>query len=126
MNKRSRSSNCNQKHTDNEYKLFIDIVIQNLKGYDSHHIFRWINNRVVTMFDEKHGQSSKENVEIIALNLERFVSFEMLYLRFIDSCQFLNASLEALVDSLVKSCDEPFDKFKHSRLHMGSNELLFA
>jgi hypothetical protein len=76
--------------------------------------------------DAPGGQSSKENVEIIALNLERFVSFEMLYLRFIDSCQFLNASLEALVDSLVKSCDEPFDKFKHTRLHMGSNELLFA
>jgi hypothetical protein len=80
----------------------------------------------VTKFDENRGRGSKANVEIIALNFERFVSFEMLYLRFIDSCQFLNAWLEALIDSLVKSCDEPFDKLKHSHLHMGSDELLDA
>jgi hypothetical protein len=70
-------------------------------------VIRFFDSRVVTPFDENRGRESKSNVEIIALNLERFVSFEMLYLRFINSCQFLNASLEDPVDSLVKSCDKP-------------------
>jgi hypothetical protein len=50
----------------------------------------------------------------------------MLYIRFIDSCQFLSASLETLVCNLVKSCDLDFDKFEYTRSQMGTNELLFA
>ena len=47
-------------------------------------------------------------------------------MHFIDSCQFLNASLESLVESLAKSCSHPYDKFKLTRRHMGSFELLFS
>ena len=135
MNKRSRlqvrqrnNKRCGHDDDDDQgqYKFFIPVVFHNLKNYDAHHIFRWFNSRVVEEFDEDRGENSLQNVEIIALNLERFVSFEMLYLRFIDSCQFLSASLESLVGSLAKSCNEPYDKFKHTRFHMGSNDLLFS
>jgi hypothetical protein len=88
--------------------------------------FQIFNSWVVEKLDENRGENSLQNVEIIALNLERFVSFELLYLRFIDSCQFLSALLESLVGSLAKSCNEPYDKFKHTRFHMGQIELLFS
>jgi hypothetical protein len=136
MNKSPRYMNSTKGHKNNHkegededdygYKFFIPVVFHNLKSYDSHHIFRYFDSRVVQKFDETRGENSSANVEIIGLNLERFVAFEMLHLRFIDSCQFLNAKLESLVESLSKSCDEPYDKFKHTRLHMGTNELLFA
>jgi hypothetical protein len=38
----------------------------------------------------------------------------------------LSASFESLVGSLAKSSNEPYDKFKHTRFHMGQNELLFS
>jgi hypothetical protein len=63
-------------------------VFHNLKSYDSHHIFRYFDSRVVQKFDENRGENLSANVEIIGLNLECFVSFEMFYLRFVDSCQF--------------------------------------
>jgi hypothetical protein len=125
---RKRKTNHDESDEDDQgpYKIFIPVVFHNLKNYDSHHIFRFFNSRVVEKFDENRNENSLQNVEIIALNLERFVSFELLYLRFIDSCQFLSASLESLVGSLAKSCNEPYDKFKHTRFHMGQNELLFS
>ena len=137
MNKRSRlqeQSAHRRKNRDEDddddddcgYKFFIPVVFHNLKNYDAHHIFRWFNSRVIAKFDEGRCENSTENVEIIALNRERFVSFELLYLRFIDSCQFLTASLESLVESLVKSCDESYDKFHHTRRHLGSNRLLYS
>lgn len=54
------------------------------------------------------------------------MSFELLYLRFIDLCRFFNSLVESLVDSLLKSGNESFDKFSHTHLHFGSNESLFA
>jgi hypothetical protein len=59
-------------------------------------------------------------VKIIALNLERCISFEIQHLRFIDSNQFLNAKLETLVNNL------PRDSLRHAKRHMGDNELSFA
>jgi hypothetical protein len=47
------------------------------------------------------------------------------FFEFIDSFQFLNSSLEKLVDFLVRSCDDTLDKFQHTRLHMGSNPLIY-
>ena len=51
------------------------------------------------------------------MNIERFTSFDIFYLRFIDSVKFLSASLDSLVENLVSSCDQPFDKFIHTREH---------
>jgi hypothetical protein len=110
----------------NDFIFKIPVLFHNLKSYDAHHIFRHFNSRMVAKFAEKRQLDSKASVPIIALNLERFVSFEMLYLRFIDLCQFLSASLETLVFNLVKSCDLNFDKFEHIHSQMGTNELLFA
>jgi hypothetical protein len=80
-----------------------------MRKYDCHHCLRFFNQRVVAKFIEKTGETVHENVEIIGLNLERFISFEFLYLRFVDSMQFLNGSLESLVDTLAKSCITSYD-----------------
>jgi hypothetical protein len=111
---------------NDDFIFKIPVLFHNLVSYDVHHILKNFDSRMVAKFDEKRQSDSKGSVPIIALNLERFVSFEMLYLRFIDSCQFLSASLETLVCNLVKSCDSNFDKFEHTRSQMGTNELLFA
>ncbi len=121
----SDGTKINGKNDTADYKFFIPIVFHNLKNYDAHHIFRYFDARMVEKFDDERKKDSTESVEIIALNLEKFVSFEILYMRFIDSCQFLNASLEELVENLVKSSNSEYDKFRHTRMHLGSNELLF-
>lgn len=120
--KESDGSTSKKSH---DHKFFIPVVFHNLKNYDAHHILRYFDARMVEKFSGKDQQCSRQNVEIIALNLERFVSFEILYLRFIDSCQFLSASLDELVKNLLTSCDSSFDKFRHTREVMGSNDLLF-
>jgi hypothetical protein len=116
-----------QDANDFEFQVHIPVCYHGLSNYDAHHIFRYFNKRVVQMFDNKPIKDDASlNVEIIALNLERFVSFELLNLRFIDTVKFLNASLETLVKNLAESCVEPFDKFIHTRQHLGDDSLLFA
>ena len=72
---------------------------------------------VAAKYNKNGDKKFPPNVEIIALNLERFISFDIFYLRFIDSVKFLSASLDSLVENLVSSCDQPFDKFTHTREH---------
>ena len=52
------------------------------------------------------GKYKKRKITCIANNSERYITFSLGGLRFIDSLQFMNASLERLVDNLTK------DKFK--------------
>jgi hypothetical protein len=94
-------------------------VFHNLKNYDTRHIFRNFNKRIAAKYDKK-GRQSYRSVHIIALNLEKYISFEIQHLRFIDSYQFLNSSLEKLVKNL------PTGSLRHARKYLGSNELLFA
>jgi len=102
--------NCNllykyKTRTDGDEKSYlIPVVFHNLRGYDSHIIFK----NVISFF-----ATSVANV--IATNMEKYISFENLGLRFIDSLQFINCSLETLVKNLEKGGEE---KFEHmAKLH---------
>lgn len=106
-------------------KWYLPIVFHNLRNYDAHHIFKHFQKRIVKK-TLKNGKVTYDSVRVIAINSEKFISFDILGKRFIDSVQFLNASLESLVDNLCKSCVEPYDKFIHTRKYMGDNELLFG
>ena len=55
------------------------------------------------------GKLKKENIDCIPNNTEKYISFSINNLVFIDSLQFLNSSLERLVDNLSK---EGVDKFQ--------------
>ncbi len=109
---------CNRCNLQVKNKLMIPVVFHNLKNHDAHHIFRSFNERIVAKYDKK-GRQSFKNVNVIALNLERYVSFEIQYLRFIDSYQFLSASLDKLVKNLPK------ESLRHARRYLGDNDLLF-
>jgi hypothetical protein len=110
---------CNLQIKNREDNFFVPVVFHNLKNYDAHHIFRHFSKNIAAQYDKK-GKASYRNVKIIALNLERYISFEIQHLRFIDSNQFLGAKLEKLVSNLAR------DSLRHTRMHLGDNELLFA
>lgn len=70
----------------------IPVIAHNLRGYDMHFLM------------EKLGAIKKDlKIGCIAQNFERYICFSLGKLRFIDSLQFLNSSLETLVNNLVKS-----------------------
>jgi len=106
-------SNCNlklkfrkptksKKHKSPNF--FIPIALYNLRGYDSHIILRHLT---------RHFAS--RDVSVIATNMEKYMSFEINGLRFLDSLQFLNCSLDVLTKNLAKEGDS---KFEHMcRLH---------
>lgn len=68
----------------------IPVFFHNLRGYDSHLIMQEIHN-------------AKGSLSCIANNSERYVSFSIDNLKFVDSVQFLNASLAKLTDNTVSS-----------------------
>jgi len=91
--------NCTQTPTkNNKYQFHITVVGRNISRYDSKFIFKYFNPRVLAKFG-KNDSKYPPNVEVTALNLEQFISFDIFYLRFIDSFKFL--SLESLVDNLI-------------------------
>ena len=75
---------CNLKLRLNPKTTAIPIVFHNLRGYDSHLLMQAIS-RV------------EGKVSCIPNNTEKYISFSLGQLRFIDSAQFLLASLDKLV-----------------------------
>ena len=61
-------------------------MFHNLKGYDAQHIMSGI-------------AEVKAHLKCIPTNMEKFVFFSLGKLRFIDSCQFMQSSLDNLVKS---------------------------
>ena len=81
---------CNlvYKMEKSTYKL--PIVFHNLRGYDAHLIFQKVKR--------KHGK-----IDVIPNNSERYISFTVGRLKFIDSMQFLSCKLEKLASQLNDS-----------------------
>ena len=80
--------NLNYKIDKETYKL--PMVFRNLRGYDAHLIKR------------KHGK-----INVIPNNYERYISFNVGRLKFLDSMQFLTHGLNKLAEQLSN------DQFKH-------------
>jgi len=80
-------------------------------------MLRYFNRRVVRTFSPDSGKHTYESVNIIAQNLETIISMNFCHMRFVDSLQFLNSSLENLVDNLAKSCGDNFCKLVHTNRH---------
>ena len=123
-----RKTKTKKKMSDEEWDktkfFYIPIIAHNLSGYDSHHILQRFNKRLVKTSKQTGGYSFK-NVRVIAKNSEKFVTFSILNKRFIDSFQFLSASLDTLVQNLLTACDVTFDKFIHTKRHMNVDKLFF-
>lgn len=78
---------------------FIPVILHNLRGFDGHLIM------------QKLGLFKNKRLSVIANSNERYVTFSLGNLRFIDSFQFLSSSLDTLVQNLKSSGDVHFKNF---------------
>ena len=83
----------------------IPVILHNLRGYDSHLVMQGLGK----LKDKK-----------ISNNTEKYISFPIDNLDFIDSLQFMNASLEKLVSNLAK---DGVDKFPTLKKYMDSDKV---
>ena len=75
---------CNFKLQIKPKKVQIPVVFRNLRGYDAHLLMQ--------------GMSKvKKEIRCVANNMEKYVTFSVGGLRFIDSLNFLLSSLDSLV-----------------------------
>ena len=97
------SCNLNFNFGPDNKNFFIPVIFHNLRGYDSHLILSNLYN-------------CRSQISCIPNNKEKYISFSIASFRFIDSLQFLNASLDKLVGNLAK---EGIDKFVNLNSHFG-------
>ncbi|MES9902420.1 MAG: hypothetical protein ABW168_07025 [Sedimenticola sp.] len=88
---------CNLKYKQPSY---LPIVFHNLRGFDGH------------LLCEAVGKFKNLKLKCIPNNMEKYVSFSLGSLRFMDSLQFLHASLENLVGNLAMDGLKYFDHFR--------------
>ena len=63
------------------------------------------------------------SIDVIPITSEKFLSFQIGNLRFLDSLQFITASLDTLVKSLAA---DGRDKFSHTARNYPDSVLVFA
>ena len=83
---------CNLKLRIDPKKLAIPVVFHNLRGYDSHFLMQAMS-KIRPPQDKERGYK----LSCIPNNTEKYISFSLGQLCFIDSAQFLLASLDKLV-----------------------------
>ena len=104
---RFRGAAHNECNLNYKFTGKIPVVFHNLRGYDSHLIMSTI------------GKADKK-ITCIPNNMEKYVSFSLGCMDFIDSFQFMSASLEKLICNLSK---EGQDKFPHMSTHFGVDNI---
>ena len=90
---------CNLQY---KFKKFIPIFFHNLEGYDSHILMQEL------------GKYKNFKVSCIPKNMEKYISFSLGCIRFLDSLNFMNESLAKLVSNLSAS---GYDNFYHINRH---------
>ena len=80
-------------------------MFRNLRGYDSHLIIKKAFEVV------KEG----EKIDAIPNSGEKFMTFSIGNLKFIDSFQFMTFSLEKLASSLNSKAGDPYAKFTFTK-----------
>ena len=84
------------KENEKKNSFKIPVIFHDLRGYDSHFIM------------ESLGKFKRARLRCIANNMEKYISFSIGQLTFIDSLQFMNASLDKLVSNLANEGSEKF------------------
>ena len=78
---------CNLKYRINPKNWKLQVMIHNLKGFDSH--------LIIQALEKRHGKT-----RVIAQNMEKYMSFAVGRLQFLDSMQFMPSSLDKLTKTL--------------------------
>ena len=112
-------------HQQQNNKFFIQVVFHNLKSYDSRFVIKHFKKQYTarpktktddndktdnhididaddTADDDEEIQMAYSDIRVTPLNSEKYLTFQVGNLRFIDSFQFLSTSLENLVSLLLK------------------------
>ncbi|CAG2250926.1 unnamed protein product [Mytilus edulis] len=92
-----RGISCNNYNLQIKIPKFIPVVIHNLKGFDANLIM------------SKIGKFKEQDITVIPHNKEKYMSFSIGNLRFIDSLQFLNSSLATLTKNLADEGQKHFN-----------------
>jgi len=101
-----------------EENFFLPVVFHNLKCYDAHFVIKHFERKHV----ERRNNDNKvvyDDVKVTPLNSEKYLQFQIGNLQFIDSFQFLSASLDELVSLLLKSGKQ---NFAHTIKHLGTDD----
>ena len=108
-------TNWNNKFLWNQF--FVPVICHNMKGYDSHHILKHLS----PIFKENPDEFAEiHEIDVIASNTEKYIGFQMGALRFLNSLQFLNASLNTIVSNLTKY---GLDNLHHTKRHFNDEKL---
>ena len=83
-----------------KYPKTIPVFSHNLEGYDSHLLMQHL------------GKYKNIKLFCIPTNSEKYISFTLGKLQFLDSLNFMNESLEKLVDNLAAEGDQHFHHIK--------------
>lgn len=89
-----------------------------MKNYDGHFIIKHFEKKYVEK--QLKNKITYDDIKVIPVNTERYLTFQIGNIRFLDSYQFLSTSL---VSVLLKAGK---DRFHHTIKHLGNNELVFA
>ena len=91
---------------------YLPIFFHNLKGYDSHHILR----AAIDIVD-------KDKINVIPQSTEKFMTFSIGNLKFLDTAQFMPESLEKLAENLKTNSQDRYEKFKNMKQHFNEVEM---
>jgi len=105
---------CNINYFANR---FVPVVFHNLRGYDGHFIIKEMYNL---------GQKCND-IMPVAQNSEKFMSFKIDKLKFIDSLLFMNSSLEKLAENLIdETHEDKYNKFYNMKDSFGEHMELIC
>jgi len=120
-------NNCNlalkprKSNGGGENNYLVPVILHNNAAYDSHlllHDFR----RKYAEYRLQNGQVRHADIKVIPLNSEKYLQIQIGNLFFLDSFQFMAASLDTLVGTLRKSGT---DHFVHLSRYMGTDDFLY-
>ena len=103
-----RGAAHNECNLNYSFTRRIPVILHNLRGYDSHLIMQGIE------------KLKERKINCIPNSTKKYISFSIDNLDFIDSLQFMNASLEKLVSNLLKTGPESFSIL---RKHIDSDKV---
>ena len=116
-----RGATCQACNLQLKPLSFIPVILYNLKGCDSHLLL----SEATTL--------QNKTITCLPTNMERYLSFSIGNLRFLDSYQFMGSSLETVVDNLTsvegekhfKQFRKAFPSEQQAKLLLQKNEYCY-
>jgi len=109
------------RYTEGENNYLVPIVLHNMSAYDGHLLLHGFRRKYVE-YQLQYGKVRYADIKVIPLNSENNLQIQIGNVFFLDSFQFLSASLETLVGTLRKSGT---DNFVYTSKYLGTEDFLF-